>query len=482
MALYVPQLGDLSAASGVRSIRESLVRMAQEARQREQDAAQNLQNAFNRKRLTAADRQNALAEAHKLMAMGDEKGARAIMDTVGGGAQSEQYEVPGQQMPQAAMMPQPQRPQATADQNLTDDPNAISQSVADADWKATNPLVAADQNQQAQSKKLAMRLKGRFDDGTEWSLDPEAAQGVRQQRLQQSFGQSQDPDVRGMLPQLEAAYGASMEQPDPKEIFAQLRNTTNAKRQEAAADRRHQEGLDAEGRKREEWNRQDQINFEQAKELARINAGSRRVVTPGQKEDNERADVGAFRVAAEGWEKAANVDKLADDYDKFRSMYDNVQNYKTKGDTIGVKGALYGVARYITGPGVLTAPEYENTVTNTAGWTAALETKVRNKLWGEISPDEFKAVERFVENANKTIRSRGEQAIRGFDARFGAKSRYAKTAADDVAGYRAELQNRFGLTPPPAAMSPEDQAAVDWAKAHPKDPRAAAILKANGAR
>jgi hypothetical protein len=521
----------INAPTGLDSLRESLVRMAQNQRQREQDAADNLRYGAQKKRQGMMDRQAALAKASELWQQGDREGAKAIMAPYGGQVEQYQTDTPKEWAPKlnqgeidfadtlpmdrpgGPVAPQPQAPPKPDPVNFSfggyTPPPDGSERAGDAELgglmaKATNPLVAAAQAQAQQNKIMAQRLTGKFDDGTAWSIDPDQGKREGMARADKAFydASGEDTDeadqIREQYPQLRATYAAAGQDIDPKGVFAQFRSDAAGKRAEAGADRRESERIAADERRNAEWDRRfPQIEAGKNGRVA-MGGAKRNIVTPNQREDNERADVGAFENAATKWEKANNVGKLTDDFDTFTKMKANVDNYKHQRDTVGLKGALYGAARYITGPGVLTAQEYGNTVTNTAGWSAALETKIRNGLQGEISPDEYAALEKFVDNANQTIRARAIRAIRTFDTKH-ANSRYMRTVPDEVAGYRDALIGRFGLNPeevgaPPApkvkggaqaptakaAPSATDQAAVEWARANPKDPRAAAILKANG--
>lgn len=200
------------------------------------------------------------------------------------------------------------------------------------------------------------------------------------------------------------------------------------------------------------------IDSEAGRANARRNAdvaGTRsQVVKPSQAADDLRANVGAFRANVGAWESHANADHLTDAFEKFAQLSADTKNYKEKGDVVGLRAALYGAARYITGPGVLTEQEYNNTVASTAGITAALLTKLQKGLSGDISDAEYQALARFVTNAQTTLKRRAIATVRGFDRRFSEKSYDRKMVPDEVASYRGELLNRFGLTD--ADVTPAD--------------------------
>ncbi len=146
------------------------------------------------------------------------------------------------------------------------------------------------------------------------------------------------------------------------------------------------------------------------------------------------------------WEAQSNTDKLTDAFQKFREFDSATEAYSREGDTINMRNSLYGIARYITGPGVLTAQEYGNTVSNTKGWGPALLTKIRKAATGDIAPQEAQAVQLFVRNARKAIRNRAVTAVQNFDKRFGPTSHYAQTIPAEVAAARAAVAHRFGVS------------------------------------
>jgi len=183
--------------------------------------------------------------------------------------------------------------------------------------------------------------------------------------------------------------------------------------------------------------------------LARARRGGGRgdkPMTPGEKVDNERAAVTGFSGEYDKWEKHTNVDKLTDQYDLFGGMSASAKAYRDKGDIINQRKALYEAARFITGPGILRQEEYDNTVRKTAGWSETLATKIQQNLQGDISEAEWAAMEKFVASAEGTIKQKAIRAVKNFDKKFNDKNFYRRNVPDDVAGSRAALMERFGLT------------------------------------
>ena len=170
-----------------------------------------------------------------------------------------------------------------------------------------------------------------------------------------------------------------------------------------------------------------------------------RPMTPAQKADDERAAATAWGTAYSKWEKNANVDKLTDGMSKFVDMRNGIDAYRNGGDVISMRGAMYNAARLITGPGVLTQQEFDNTVQSTSGILASALTKVRKNLDGTLSEPEAQAIENFVTNQSAAIKLVAAAKVRNFDKRFQG-GYYAKAAPDEVLSERAALLDRFGLT------------------------------------
>lgn len=171
------------------------------------------------------------------------------------------------------------------------------------------------------------------------------------------------------------------------------------------------------------------------------------------KPSDVRGDFTAFRGAATQWETVANVDKLTDAWDKFRELSSNVEDANRSGDTISRKSALYQAARYITGPGVLTPAEFENTVQRTGGSIGSLLTELEKRKSGDISDIEAAALEKFVTNAKNAVQRRAANAIKDYDRRFGSglvSTNPTMKAERDA--YRNSLLQRFEIQDPSASQ------------------------------
>lgn len=185
------------------------------------------------------------------------------------------------------------------------------------------------------------------------------------------------------------------------------------------------------------------LGREAAKERAHITAARRDEMSAGEKARNAMAKVGAFNTEQERWQGQQKVDKLQEAYSAWRTGSDNISSYKRDKDIVALRSALYQTARTITGPGVLTAQEYSNTVSATAGWTEELKTKIQKGLSGGISDAEYAAMEKFIAHAGKALRKRAAEKVRNFDKRFQGSPNYPP---EEVSAAREALAQGFGLS------------------------------------
>ncbi len=164
--------------------------------------------------------------------------------------------------------------------------------------------------------------------------------------------------------------------------------------------------------------------------------------------DDARADNNAFRVAYNDWEKESGVNVLTSSLNQIKKSESAVSSYRKNGDTIGVKDALYSTARAITGVGVLTQQEYDNTVRNTAGLSQAILTKIFNKTSGEISDGEAQALERYITAVKAAIKEKAKDQLGNYKVRFEDPESYEFTTAGKQVGVaKRALMQRFDLKP-----------------------------------
>lgn len=123
--------------------------------------------------------------------------------------------------------------------------------------------------------------------------------------------------------------------------------------------------------------------------------------------------------------------------------------------------------------------------TTMAGNLAATLQKIKGSPESINSPDILNQLETQVRdlksNYQGQIKARGQMLQRNYSHNPNATQAQQEKIAEMTSQFGGGDQPQGqGLLGAPAAQHPQDAAAVQWAQANPKDPRSAAILKANG--
>lgn len=247
------------------------------SRQREQDLAEKLRYGQQLQRQqqqdarqNQMDRQAAMAKASELWRSGDKQGALAIMAPYG--AQMEQYEAdaPKDWAPKLNQgeldfadtlpMNRPEAPSGPVMPGSSAESDAAEEGALQRQLPP-NPIMAAAQAQAKQNKIMAQRLRGTFQDGTSWMLDPDQARREQQGQADQAFYQASGDDgpmadlIREQYPTMRAASAAGGKPLDADDTMKYFQGESRIRASEAAADRRYQEMLDREERRNAEWDR-----------------------------------------------------------------------------------------------------------------------------------------------------------------------------------------------------------------------------------
>jgi len=332
-----------------------------------------------------------------------------------------------------------------------------------------NPILAGFQKDRERQQTLAHKLlRGTDYMGRPLEINPGAAaefqlqrQQAERERLaqtaQDAFATTDDPKVL-FFNLVRSGIGIDA----ASKLVADMVEKQQAERARAAER--------ADTRAHDKWKAEE--GWKEAKERARIMAQRSQVITPGAAADNRRADTTGFGADYERWEKNTNVDKLTDAYDRFTEMRESVRAHKATGDVIGQRSALYNAARIITGPGVLTGAEFQNTVQNTGGLVASALSKLRKGLDGQISDQEAGALEKFVDNANAAIRRKAIGFVRNFDKKYNERNYFYQQVPDQVQSQRQALIDRFGLTEEEIGGQPATPAPGGGSPRSPRRPQA----------
>jgi hypothetical protein len=461
MAFQAFQLGDLSASRGISSLRESLVRMAQEERQRQRDAAETLRYGDQVKRQKQQDFQTAQIKANEALAAGDTQLAQSIMAPYGGqmgpraaatspdwAPKLNQGEIDfADTLPMNRPGAQGQwKPQETADPSLSD-PNAIAESTAAADWKSTlpEPFATAVKTEKAKQQKMVDVLRGTFN-GQEWSLDPTAAREASMQRADKAFydasGEETDEaeQIREQYPQLRATYAAAGQDIDPKGVFAQFRADAAGKRAEASAMAREEM---ANKRMQQQWEisglNREQSDLNNRRMTGAIGAGAKIRGASAESASNR-----GWNTQAEGMFKNYTASQGYSKQVEATRGYENMLADLKSGNTALMMGGLGAwVKEKSGGSAVVTENEIKRYLTSSMPWTNELERQFNYWVQGDPSLSQ-EYVKPFVDALEQTI----VQRQRGIIDRIG-KGAQATLLADENPEIRAQADGAYirAITP-----------------------------------
>jgi hypothetical protein len=101
---------------------------------------------------------------------------------------------------------------------------------------------------------------------------------------------------------------------------------------------------------------------------------------------------------------------------------------------------------------VLTESEFNNTVQNTAGLWAAFESAVAKKSAGELSDEEVKKLELFLQKASVAIRAKAAKKVLAYDSEFLDQQKFRNRNFPEFAGdlqafRQSRLLDTFELSP-----------------------------------
>jgi len=409
-------LGRIGAVAGMDHIGDAFSQALQSYQANQRMLAEKLRYGDQQKRQEGQDFQADYLKANALAQSGDLAGAQAIMAKYG--AQTAQREIPGAPGP-AAPPPNPMQGQApSAPLEQLSDPNAIAEQTAAEDWTASaNPVKKAFATQQAQNKRMAQMLTGQYG-GQRWSIDPEAKRQERGQRLDEAFGQSQDPLTQELYPQMRPALLASDQGVDSTDVFKHIQGE---KANRAAASRQAQ----AEDLANRRMTQQEALAIMRDQ---RSDENSRRMAMAILGAAGKRADA-ATSAATRGWNTQG--EQLFKNYTGSQGYskqveatrgYENMLADLKSGNTALMMGGLGAwVKEKSGGSAVVTENEIKRYLTTSMPWTEELNRQFNYWVKGDpqLSPT---YVQPFVDALEKTIvqRQRGivERIGKGAQATF----------------------------------------------------------------
>ncbi len=182
---------------------------------------------------------------------------------------------------------------------------------------------------------------------------------------------------------------------------------------------------------------------------AQANANARSLNRPrgpsygiDKKKDDERLDRQQLEQKIDRWEKSR---ELRASYGSFKSFRKNVELIKSKNPIANI-GVMYGIAKYITGPGILQNVEYQNVMGQIAPLVDEIQDRIKRKTLGEMDQDKLE----IVKNASIELAEQQQHEVADTLANF--DDEFADPHWDAV-GLRNYIQNQkksymklFGLT------------------------------------
>ena len=182
-------------------------------------------------------------------------------------------------------------------------------------------------------------------------------------------------------------------------------------------------------------------------------AGSGKAKGPSGLEADKLDTIGARLQADQNeWFKAQKVDDLLAGKSAIDDGLDKIASYRQDGNTIGLRDVLYKTARAITGPGVLTESEFQNTVQNTAGLWATVQSALAKKASGELSDEEVAKLDLFLKKASQAIRVKAAKKVLAYDSEFLDPQKFRNKNFPEFAGdlqsfRQSRLLDTFELSP-----------------------------------
>ena len=228
----------------------------------------------------------------------------------------------------------------------------------------------------------------------------------------------------------------------------------------AAADRGRSEEYDP-GKDDHYKEAREIVRQKESMDASAQNARTHVTISPGQAADNRRLDDRLFNDEMKEWEKTEGLPQEGVDhraFDKQRSAINAMQ--KGGKNAVLQKGVMYPIARYITGPGVLTDAEFNTTMGNLSGLWGQLKTKLEQKAFGTIEDQEWAVVRQAADEYRRISIERATRALENFPGRFQFPGNkwVGLGLGPEVEARRKSLYHRFGIPVPKDSKASADRA------------------------
>lgn len=558
--IQLPQgLGTGEAMAGVG---DALTSAAQWSRQRRMDAADLLRSEEDKKRRAEQDFQAAYTQAQKMAAMGDLEGAKALLaphvknlqlaqEASPGapgtssmaaqaapriapldGAREPAGAVPGPSMPPLPPGPQGEGPPPTGNPGQmeafkappgTPPPPTVVPPPNNSENEG-NPLFAAAAEGKAKKMRQLLRFTG--PSGQEMSLDPEKARETRMARLDDAFGQSEDPMIKEIYPRLRPALMASNQDVDPSDVFKYMQGVATDRRQQTAADE-HQRQFEERQAQAAALRREGLgVSTENSKRSAAARIQAAGITSqPALKASNAAGTVvGRLDTEFDRWSKQQNWKGVAAGSRQLKAAMGNI----VSGNPLAEKDAQIQLARFFRGA-MPTEGEMHMLYANLGGRLGqALPKFIEDMSRGGLSPEQKNILKESIDVAQRESDEQIANIVESARTNFGPGSGHENLAGNINArvkglfrGVGVKVPDVFapgddgsaaptvtlgqgnplvdatkrggkgkGAAPPKSnplfdaaaiqKLAPADRKAVEWAIKHPNAPEAKEILSHNG--
>lgn len=473
---------------------DSIVQAGQMRRQQEAEA-----EALKRQK--QLDYQQAYAQAQKAFAAGDPEGAKSILAPYVGGMQSVQeggMPPPPQDAPMQPPGPPPQmRPPPSPGDFDMDHGQAPGQMPQQPQPEVReHPFIVAQQATKAREQQKARTLL-RFKDpsGQQITMDPqgqrERMQAARAQQLDAVVAESQDPEVAQEWAKIRPWVLGSNQEFDTTDVLKHLQSVSGEKQRAIFEAGREERALAAEDRRDA---RQDKSLAQSDKNSARSAAMMAEALRSRNDPYAKPLDTTERKAVATG----ERLNRLAAGLDKMQPLSDEErkviladaanEEYLTKNPGMRVVGNAVGAVKPVTEKLSPAGRAYYNQIREIGAVI------LRKESGAAISADEWRGIfDRYApsggdkpediaqkrSNMQEAIGAIAAEGDRAMPARPEAPVGNPLTRAAGAAKEKRTAAAKALKGGGKAAADPHAEA-VQWAKAHPGDPRAAEILRRNG--
>jgi len=210
--------------------------------------------------------------------------------------------------------------------------------------------------------------------------------------------------------------------------------------------------------------------------LGKANEGLIKAKDEGQRKKNKGIGApGANLKGATDLRKEYNQRQIVKDFNTIKTAYNTIKSAAASGTAAGDMSSIFAYMKILDPNSTVREGEYAS-AKNATGIPQRIQNWYNSAKDGQLlSPEQRK---QFLSEAKNIYEARSQGLKQVQDEFSGLAGKY-NVDKGLIFSPEAVEEPQGGLVKAPGAH-PQDSAAVAWAKANPKDPRAVKILKANG--